>query len=174
MKYIKFFFIFIYIFSKVNFALAENGVAFIDVQYIMEKSLAGQSLKKQLEIIHKKNLKEFKDIEEELKKKEKAILKKKNILSKEDFEKEITDLRNSVKKYNEERNQKINSLTKKRLELMEKILKVLSPILTEYSKERNISIVMDKKYIIVGKTELNLTEEILKLLDNKIKKINVN
>ena len=56
---------------------------------------------------------------------------------------------------------------------MEKILKVLSPILTEYSKERNISIVMDKKYIIVGKTELNLTEEILKLLDNKIKKINV-
>ena len=56
---------------------------------------------------------------------------------------------------------------------MEKILKVLSPILTEYSKERNISIVMDKKYIIVGKTELNLTDEILKLLDSKIKKINV-
>ena len=57
---------------------------------------------------------------------------------------------------------------------MEKILKVLSPILTEYSQEKNISIVMDKKYIIVGKTELNLTEDILKLLNNKIKKININ
>ena len=69
---------------------------------------------------------------------------------------------------------KINSLTKKRLESMEKILKVLSPILTEYSKEKNISIVMDKKYIIVGKTELNLTDDILKLLNNKIKKIKIN
>ena len=173
MRFFKFLLIFIIYFSTINFTLANANVAFIDVQYIMENSLAGQSLKKQLESIHKKNLKEFKDTEEELKKKEKEVLKKKNILSKEDFQKEITALRNTVKKYNTQRNEKINSLTKKRLELMEKILKVLSPILTEYSKERNISIVMDKKYIIVGKTELNLTEEILKLLDSKIKKINV-
>jgi len=173
MRYFKFLLIFIIFFSTINFTLANATVAFIDVQYIMENSLAGQSLKKQLESIHKKNLKEFKETEQDLKKKEKEVLKKKNILSKEDFQKEITALRNSVKKYNTQRNEKINSLTKKRLELMEKILKVLSPILTEYSKERNISIVMDKKYIIVGKTELNLTEEILKLLDNEIKKINV-
>ena len=173
MRYFKFLLIFIIFFSTINFTLANATVAFIDVQYIMENSLAGQSLKKQLESIHKKNLKEFKETEQDLKKKEKEVLKKKNILSKEDFQIEITALRNSVKKYNTQRNEKINSLTKKRLELMEKILKVLSPILTEYSKERNISIVMDKKYIIVGKTELNLTEEILKLLDNEIKKINV-
>ncbi len=174
MKKFKFFLIFIFFFSPTNFVFAEGSVAFIDVQYIMENSLAGQSLKKQLEIIHKKNLKEFKQKEDNLKKKENEILKKKNVLSKEDFQKEIADLRNDVKNYNTERNEKINSLTKKRLELMEKILKVLSPILTEYSQEKNISIVMDKKYIIVGKTELNLTEDILKLLNNKIKKININ
>ena len=83
-------------------------------------------------------------------------------------------MRDKVKEYNQERNQKIDLLTKKRLESMEKILKNLSPILTEYSQKNNISIIMDKKYIIVGKTELNLTEEILKLLDNKIKKISIN
>ena len=57
---------------------------------------------------------------------------------------------------------------------MEIILKTLSPILTEYSKNNNISIIMDKKNIIIGKTELNITKEILILLDEKIKKIKLN
>ena len=57
---------------------------------------------------------------------------------------------------------------------MEKIIKSLSPILAEYSKENNISIIMDKKNIIIGKTELNITKKILDLLDNKIKKIKLN
>ena len=99
---------------------------------------------------------------------------KKNILSKEEFQKEISNLRNEVKNYNSERNEKINSLTKKRLESMEIILKTLSPILTDYSKNNNISIIMDKKNIIIGKTELNITKEILILLDEKIKKIKLN
>tara|TARA_B100000579_G_scaffold433893_1_gene453561 strand:- start:438 stop:611 length:174 start_codon:yes stop_codon:yes gene_type:complete len=57
---------------------------------------------------------------------------------------------------------------------MEIILKTLSPILTEYSKNNNISLIMDKKNIIIGKTELNITKEILILLDEKIKKIKLN
>ena len=57
---------------------------------------------------------------------------------------------------------------------MEKIVKNLSPIIADFSKENNISIVMDKKNIIVGKTELNITKKILTLLDNKIKKIKIN
>ena len=60
MRYFKFLLIFIIFFSSINFTLANAKVAFIDVQYIMENSLAGQSLKKQLESIHKKNLKDFK------------------------------------------------------------------------------------------------------------------
>ena len=174
MKHLKIFIISYLIFSISNFAFGETKVAFIDMQYIMNNSLAGQSIKKQLEDLHKKNLNNFKKKEDTLKKKEKEILSKKNILSKEEFEKEISSLRIEVKKYNNERNEKIGSLTKKRLDSMQEIIKTLSPILANYSKEKDISIIMDKKNIIVGKTELNLTNEILKLLDSKIKKINLN
>ena len=174
MKFFKNFFL-IFIFSIFfNFAVAENNVAFIDMQHIMDKSLAGQSLKKQLESIHKKNLDYFEKQEDSLKKKEQDILAKKNILSKDEFQKEISNLRNEVKNYNDERNERINSLTRKRLETMEKIIRKLSPLLAKYSEENNISIIMDKKNIIVGKTELNITSEILALLDDKIKKIKLN
>ena len=174
MKHLKIFIISYLIFSISNFAFGETKVAFIDMKYIMDNSLAGQSIKKQLEDLHKKNLNNFKKKEDTLKKKEKEILSKKNILSKEEFEKEISSLRSKVKKYNNERNEKIGSLTQKRLDSMQEIIKTLTPILANYSKEKDISIIMDKKNIIVGKTELNLTNEILKLLDGKIKKINLN
>ena len=157
-----------------SYTLAESNVAFVDMQYLMDKSLAGQSLKKQLENLHKKNLDYFKKEEEILKKKEQDVISKKNILSKEDFQEEISNLRDKVKNYQAERNEKINSLTKKRLSSMETIIKNLSPILAEYSKENNISIIMDKKNIIVGKTELDITKKILLLLDKKIKKIKLN
>lgn len=174
MKFLKIFFILLFFQTFANIACAETQVAFIDMQYIMNKSLAGQSLKKQLENVHKKNLDDFKKKEDELKKKEQEVLAKKNILSKEEFQKEISKLRNNVKNYNNDRKEKINSLTKKRLESMEKIIKTLTPILADYSKEKDISMIMDKKNIIIGKTELNITKEILSLLDNKIKKIKIN
>ena len=174
MKLLRFFFIILLFQINPNYTLAESNVAFVDMQYIMDKSLAGQSLKKQLENLHKKNLDYFKKEEDFLKKKEQEVISKKNILSKEDFQQEISNLRDKVKNYQAERNEKINSLTKKRLSSMETIIKNLSPILAEYSKDNNISIIMDKKNIIVGKTDLDITKKILVLLDKKIKKIKLN
>ena len=174
MKLLRLFFIILIFQINFSYTSAESNVAFVDMQYLMDKSLAGQSLKKQLENLHKKNLDYFKKEEDFLKKKEQEVISKKNILSKEDFQQEISNLRDKVKNYQAERNEKINSLTKKRLSSMETIIKNLSPILAEYSKDNNISIIMDKKNIIVGKTELDITKKILVLLDDKIKKIKLN
>ena len=95
------------------------------MQYIMDNSLAGKSIKKQLENLHKKNLSDFQKKENSLKKKEQEVVAKKNILSEEEFQKEISQLRIDVKNYNTDRNNKINSLTKKRLESYEQIVKSL-------------------------------------------------
>ena len=154
-------------------ASAENNIAYLDISLMMSKSLAGQSIQKQLEIKHKKNIENFKKKEKEFKDKEEKILAKKNVLSKEDYEKEISKLRIEVKDFRIKRKEAIDSLTKKRLESIQNLLDILSPILGEYSKEKNISVIIDKKYIIVGKTELNITNEILNLLDEKVKKISL-
>ena len=160
--------ILLFIFFPVS---AQNNIAYLDISLMMSKSLAGQSIQKQLEIKHKKNIENFKKKEKEFKDKEEKILAKKNVLSKEDYEKEISKLRTEVKDFRIKRKEAIDTLTEKRLESIKKLLDILSPILGEYSKEKNISVIIDKKYIIVGKTELNITNEILNLLDEKVKKI---
>ncbi len=94
-------------------------------------------------------------------------------MSKEDYENEISKLRTEVKNFRIKRKETIDSLTKKRLESIKQLLDILSPILGEYAKEKDISVIIDKKYIIAGKIELNITNVILKLLDDKVKKISV-
>ena len=51
--------------------------------------------------------------------------------------------------------------------------KALKPILEKYMTENNIDIVMDRKSIVVAKTEIDLTDKILKLLDKELKSINL-
>ena len=120
-------------------ASAENNIAYLDISLMMSKSLAGQSIQKQLEIKKKKNIENFKKKEKEFKDKEEKILAKKNVLSKEDYEKEISKLRTEVKDFRIKRKEAIDTLTKKRLESIQKLLDILSPILGEYSKSELIS-----------------------------------
>jgi len=37
-----------------------------------------------------------------------------------------------------------------------------------------LTFIIDQKNIIIGKTDLNITNEILKLLDQKLKKVKIN
>ena len=174
MKYpVKIFVIIIFLFCN-NLSYAENLIVYIDMEKILNESKSGMSINKQLEKIHKVNIKEFKKIEDELKKKEESIIAQKNILSKEDYTKKIKILRDNANSYRKNRQEKINLLTKKRMESSSKLLSIINPILSDYSKVNNISIILQKKNVVLAKTDLNITNKIIDILNSKIESINLN
>ena len=174
MKYlVKIFVIIIFLFCN-NLSYAENLIVYIDMEKILNESKSGMSINEQLEKIHKVNIKEFKKIEEELKKEEESIIAQKNILSKEDYTKKIKILRDNANSYRKNRQEKINLLTKKRIESSEKLLSIINPILSDYSKVNNISIILQKKNVVLAKTDLNITNNIIDILNSKIESINLN
>ena len=174
MKYpVKIFVIIIFLFCN-NLSYAENLIVYIDMEKILNESKSGMSINKQLEKIHKMNIKEFKKIEDELKKKEESIIAQKNILSKEDYSKKIKILRDNANSYRKNRQEKINLLTKKRMESSSKLLSIINPILSDYSKVNNISIILQKKNVVLAKTDLNITNKIINILNSKIESINLN
>ena len=174
MKYpVKIFVIIIFLFCN-NLSYAENLIVYIDMEKILNESKSGMSINKQLEKIHKMNIKEFKKIEDELKKKEESIIAQKNILSKEDYSKKIKILRDNTNSYRKNRQEKINLLTKKRIESSEKLLSIINPILSDYSKVNNISIILQKKNVVLAKTDLNITNKIINILNSKTESINLN
>ena len=156
-----------------NIVSAENSIVYIDVEKIMTTSKAGVSIKKQIEKIHKTNIAKFQKYEKSLKEEETKIIAKKNILNKEDFEAEIKILREKAKKYRKERTDSINDLNKKRVEATNKLFKSLNPILAQYSIKKELSLIIQKKNIIIGKSELDITDTILKLLDKEITNIKI-
>tara|TARA_Y100000590_G_scaffold315980_1_gene357347 strand:- start:1780 stop:2304 length:525 start_codon:yes stop_codon:yes gene_type:complete len=174
MKYPVRFFVIIFITLYSSNSYSENLIAFLDMNKIMTQSLAGKSISIELEKMHKKNIDYFKKKENELKKKEETIISQKNVLSTEEFQKKISILRDEANNYRTERSDLINSLTQKRFDATEKLINSIHPILTDYSKKNSISIVIQKKNIIIGKNEFDITKDILIILDKNIKKIDLN
>ena len=162
--------IFFIFFSKISLS-HEKTIVYIDLNKIMNNSIAGKSISSQLENNHKKNILKFKNIEEELKKEEAEIISQKNVITKEEFEKKIIDLRDKANKFRKERNDNINNLNNQRLEATSKMITLVRPILSEFSDKNSISLIIDKKNIIIGKTLLDITDDILKIVDEKIGKI---
>ena len=174
MKYFLRFFFIIFIIFYSSSSYSENLIVFLDMDKIMLKSKAGKSITVELEKIHKNNITTFKQKEEELKNKETSIVSQKNVLSKEEFEKKINSLRKEANEYRIKRRDLINSLTEKRVEAQNKLIKTLNPILADYSKKNSISMIIQKKNIIIGKSELEITNDILEILDKSLKTIDLN
>ena len=143
------------------------------MEKIMNQSNAGILITKTLGDTHKKNIESFKNIEAELKNEETEILTQKNILDKEDYKNKIKKLRDKVKNYRVNRKKTLDSLNEKRIAATSELLKSINPILTEYADMNSISIIMQKKNIIIGKKELDITNDILAIVNEKIKNINI-
>ena len=168
----KFFFLSILLFFS-NSTFANEKIVYLDVNFVISQSEAGQYINNELQKINKKNLEEFKKIETSIKSEEENLIKQKNIIKEEEFNKKANILREKYKSYQELKNSKNNDLKKIRNDAGNEILKIINIILSKYSTENKISIIMEKKNIIIGKTELDISNNILNLLNEKIKKVEI-
>jgi len=171
-KYLRYFLIIISMLYS-NMALSNNNIYFIDIDFIMNNSLAGKSIIKELNEINKSSQNKFKKIEKNLLDEEKKIISKKNILSKQEYLKEAELFKKKVEDYKLSRNKKINDISVMKNNSQKKLTEILTPILAEYAKKNSISYIIPKQNIIIGKSELDLTKTIIEILNSKIKKINL-
>lgn len=168
MKIIIFVLIF---FIKISYSFADNKIAYIDVNFILTKSLVGQNINNYISEIQIENIKKFNEQEQILSDKEKKIIAQKNILEKTKFEYEVKLLNEEINKYRTERKKISTELNKKKINYTKEVLNHLNPIITNFVEKNSISIVLPKKNIIVGKKELDITSDILNILNDKIKEI---
>ena len=104
--------------------------------------------------------------------KEKTLLAQKNIIEKNEFNKKIRNLSDEIDKYKNDKKLSTDKLNKIKIENTKEILRILNPIITKYVENNDISLVLKKTNIIVGKKDLDITEKIIKLLNGEIDKLN--
>ena len=146
-------------------------IVYLDTDKILNESKAGIDIKKQLDSINKKNISKFKKIEKKLVEEEKKISQQKNILSKEDLEIKIKVLQEKAIKFNNDVKNNKNDLIKKNKNATEKVLKSLNSILSDYASKNSIHIILQKKHIVIGRGNLDITSEILNIVNIEVKNI---
>ena len=170
----KFFFsIFLIYFLFINTAKSEQTIAFIDMDRIITTSNSGSSIFKQLKNINNKNLKFLKTEEEKFKKKEAKLISQKKIISETDFKKKVDILKSEIKIYNQKRIKLIEDFNKLKIDNTNNFLKLINPILVKFSNDKEISIILQKKNLIVAKTELDITDEIINIVNTEIKEFKI-
>ena len=140
----KFIYIFVFFFILIP-SYASEKIVYLDVEKIMQESIAGKSIISQLKKKRENTISKFKKKEKEIIDKEKTLISQKNILSKDEFEKKLKDLRKDISIFQKERTKSANSIAQSRITATKKLLNNLTPILEEYSKKNSIKIIVQKK-----------------------------
>ena len=146
-------------------------IVYIDINFILNSSDVGKNLNTYLETIKNQNSLKYEEIENDLVNKEKSLIAQQNILDKEQFQKKLKKLTSEVQKYRSDKKVSLEELNNIKINKTKEILLVLNPIITKYVDENSISIVIPKKNIVVGRKNLDITNQIIKLLNNNITKL---
>lgn len=168
MKHLVKYFVVTSILLFCTFAYAEQKVAVLDMKYILNNSKAGKQAQDFLKSTFEKNQKSFVEREKVLKKDEQELLKKKEGLSQEDYKKSSDDLRKKVIKYQSDRRKSLDKIAKQRADARSQLIKKVNPIVAKYIDENNISIVIDKKYVVGGGKGTDITKLITDQLNKEL------
>ena len=162
--------IFTIFFNNVN---AEQKIVFVDMDLVVSTSSAGLSILKQLKDLNDKNLSLLSKKEKDIKEKETKLISQKNIISEPEFINKVELLKKEINEHNQNRNKLITNFNRLKIENTNKLLKLINPILVKYSNDNEISFILQKKNLIIGKTEFDITDEILKIINNDVKEFKV-
>ncbi len=172
MPYLKIIFFVLLILNFYNLSFAEETY-FIDMNKLLNQSKAGKEaqdfLKKKI-ITGDKKLKEERKL---LKKEEIDLIAKKKVLPADEYKKALNQLREKNIKFQRKRVNFTTAISTQRAEARNRLLKALDPMLTSYMSENNIQIIIDKKYVVMASSKIDLTDKILEILNKELKSLNL-
>ena len=173
MKYLVKFFVVTFFLLVCTYSFAEQKIVVLDLKHVLNFSKSGKGAQDFLKKSFTDNQKKFADIEQNLKKEEIDLLEKKTILSKEEYTKKTDALRKTVIDYQSQRRASLDKIATQRARAREVLLKAIDPILNTYIKENNISLVIDKKDMLGGNPENDITQTIVEKLNKELPSLNL-
>ncbi len=164
----KIFFLFLILFPNQIFA----ETFYIDLDKIINQSKPGKYINEKIANLKINNDKVTASIKENIKKREEELISQKNIISENEFNDKLNELKLDINKFNNENQKRLQIQQNKSISYKRDFLKLIEPLLLDYVSKNNIKYLLQKKYIIVGHNDLNKTQEIIEIVNQKINNSN--
>ena len=159
---------FIFFFLSTSIVNSSEKIVYINIDYVLNNSNLGKIIYKELEKINKENIKNLNEKETLVKQKKDKINKTKNITSKEKLDEEVAIFNKEVEEYKSIKNKLLKDFKLLKEKKLDNFLKKVQPIIQEYMKENEIDIVLEKKQIFIGNNNIDITNDIIKLINTKV------
>jgi outer membrane protein len=159
-------FIGIFLFSGQTFAQSAGKIGFVDLSRAFDEYEKTKDFDKELEKKgdvkqgeREKLVKEIRDMREEI-----ELL---NAKAREDKEKDIEAKIKSLQDFDQDAK---TALTKERDDMVRDILKEMNAVIQEYGKSNGYSIILNDRVLLYGNETEDLTDEVIKILNEGYKK----
>ena len=168
MKIIIRLFLLFFIFFSQNL-LAESKIVFLNVDKIINESNVGKKFNEQLDNSYKKENEKLLLAKKEIEKKEDEIKNQKNILSEEELNKKVNELRKIINDHNTKKRNIDIKFRDQKIKQTNTLVQNLNKILAKYAEENSISFILQKKNIVIGKNDLDITKQIMEIFNKEVK-----
>ena len=91
----------------------------------------------------------------------------------EAFEVKVNAFDKKVQEYQLTRQEELRKLDKMVQSARSKILDQIKPIITDYSNELGITVMLEKNSVILSADEMDMTDEVIKRLNKELPKIKI-
>lgn len=152
---------------------AAGTIAVVNIQQIMKDSTAAQNVREQLEGKQKSFQSELTKKEDALQKEDQELGKQRSVLSKDAFESKVRTFRSKATDVQKEVQSKKALLDSAFERALNEIQKAVTEIIADMSKEKGFVIAIPTSQILYADDKLNITDEVLKRLNQKLPKLDV-
>lgn len=147
--------------------LADNKIVFIDIDFLIESSSFGKKISQDLNKIYNNDIKKINSIEKKLIERENEIKKIQNIISKKELDNKISKLRNDINTFDLEKKNTAKKFSEIKSTKFKDFFNKINPLISDYMEKKSINVIVEKKYIFIGRNTNDITNEILEIINSK-------
>ena len=155
------------LFFSFNFTIAytNENVRYINVDVILNNSDLGKIIINKLKKQNDTNIDKIKTIENEIKKENEELTKLKNVITEEEFNRKLVLLKKKIDDFNILKNKISNELNEFKKKEIKLFFEKINPIIEKYMEQNSIALILDKKNIFVARSDYDMTQELLDLIN---------
>ena len=157
---------------------AENvysqNIAYANIDSVIKNSNVGKKIISYFSNKNNELIKDFKNKEKIFKEKEQSLKSQKNILDNNEYIKKVDEIKKEVNLFNIEHKKKINQIKTKNDEVLKALMDEINKILKEFAETNNIDIIFSSNQMLIGKSKLDVSNDLLNIVNEKITNFKIN
>jgi len=148
-------------------------VAIVDVESVLENSLAIAHIKDFMNSISKQIHNDFSIKEQELKQSEAELIAQRGVLSTEKFEETVSEFNKKISMMQQEKQKKKSALDQAHLEAITDVHNNTVAVIKELSQNYGFNLVLPSSQILFAENNLNITLEVISKLNERLKIVEI-